>query len=83
MANDAGADADAVVDVSGVCCPLPLIQLARAVRTLKPGQTLLITGNDPLFEPAVTDFCTSNSHEVLAVTPGDNGCVSMRIKIGG
>jgi TusA-related sulfurtransferase len=77
------ADADSVIDVSGVCCPLPLIQLAKAMHELKPGQTLRITGNDPLFEPAVTDFCTSNRHEILAVTPGAKGSVTIHIKVGG
>jgi tRNA 2-thiouridine synthesizing protein A len=77
-----GTVADSVVDVSGVCCPLPLIQLARAIRELQPGQTLLIKGNDPLFEPAVTDFCTSNRHEILSVTPGEQGSVSIHIKVG-
>ena len=43
-------DADARLDVLGVCCPLPLIQLAKSVNNLKPGQTLEIIGNDPIFE---------------------------------
>ena len=38
---------DSRLDVTGVCCPLPLIQLAKTTRSLKTGQTLEITGNDP------------------------------------
>jgi len=77
------ADIDSRLDVSGVCCPVPLIQLAKSVRILKPGQTLLITGNDPVFESAVRDFCQANGHAVLEVTSGDNHSVSVLLRVGG
>ena len=76
-------DIDSSLDVSGVCCPLPLIQLAKSVRTLKAGQTLEITGNDPIFESSVRDFCQANGHTVLDTRTCDNRRVSMLIRIGG
>lgn len=77
------ADADSRLDVSGVCCPLPLIELARAAKDLKPGQTLEVTGNDPIFESSVRDFCQANGHAVLDVKAGDSRSVTMLIKVGG
>ncbi len=74
---------DLRVDVSGVCCPLPLIQLAKSVNSLKSGQTLNITGNDPIFETSVRDFCQANGHAVLEVTADDKHSVSMLIRVGG
>jgi len=74
---------DLRLDVMGVCCPLPLIQAAQSIRTLKRGQTLQIIGNDPIFETSIRDFCRANGHDVLEVTPGDNHGVSMLIRVGG
>lgn len=73
---------DLRLDVMGVCCPLPLIQIAQSVRTLKRGQTLEIIGNDPIFEASIRDFCRAGGHDVLEVTPRDNHGVSMLIRVG-
>ena len=74
---------DSYLDVSGVCCPVPLIELAKSVKDLKPGQTLEVVGNDPIFESSVRDFCLAHGHSVLEVTTGDNRSVSVVIKVGG
>lgn len=76
-------DADLHVDVCGMCCPVPLIQLANSIKNLKPGQTLEIIGNDPIFESAVHNFCQSNGHTVSEVTAGANYSLSFLIKVGG
>jgi TusA-related sulfurtransferase len=77
------ADADMSLDVSGVCCPLPLIRLAQAMKSLTSGQTLVITGNDPIFERSVREFCTANRHEVLEVSAAPDRRVTMRLRVGG
>jgi len=71
------------LDVCGVCCPLPLIQLATAVKAAGPGRTVEVTGNDPIFESSVRDFCQANGHDVLEVSPGDHRRVSILIRVGG
>lgn len=76
-------DADSRRDVSGTCCPIPLIQLAQSIKDLQPGQTLEITGNDPIFEPSVRDFCRSNGHAILDVAAGANHSVRILIRVGG
>lgn len=70
------------LDVSGVCCPLPLIELAQAIKGLEAGDTLEITGNDPIFEPTVRDYCQANGHAVVDVHKGERRQVSMRIRVG-
>ncbi|MDD5249368.1 MAG: sulfurtransferase TusA family protein [Rhodocyclaceae bacterium] len=74
---------DLRLDVSGVCCPVPLIELAKSVRNLDAGQTLLITGNDPIFESSVRDFCLANGHAVVDVVAGARRSVSVLIRVGG
>jgi tRNA 2-thiouridine synthesizing protein A len=76
-------DVDSRLDVNGVCCPLPLIQIAKSVNNLKPGQTLEIIGNDPIFESSIRDFCLANGHTVLEATTDDNHSVTMLIRVGG
>lgn len=74
-------DIDLRLDVRGVCCPLPLIQIAQSIKTLKRGQTLEIRGNDPIFETSMRDFCRANDHAVLDVTTGNDRSVSMLIRV--
>ncbi len=64
-----------------MCCPLPLIELAKSVNKLNSGQTLKIIGNDPIFETSVRDFCQVNDHAVLEVSTDDKRCVSMMIRV--
>jgi TusA-related sulfurtransferase len=56
---------DRDIDVVGKACPIPLITLAKEVRGLRKGQLVRITGNDPLFEESVLDFCREGGHEIL------------------
>lgn len=36
------------VDLSGLKCPLPVLRTRKALRALRPGQTLAVTCTDPL-----------------------------------
>lgn len=55
---------DKEIDVVSKACPIPLITVAREVRTMRKGQLLRIIGNDPLFEVTILDFCREGGHEV-------------------
>jgi TusA-related sulfurtransferase len=59
---------DKDLDVTGKACPIPLITLAREVRGLAKGRAIRITGNDPLFEDSVVDFCRERRHEILEIS---------------
>jgi TusA-related sulfurtransferase len=60
--------ADREIDVVGKACPMPLIRLAREVRDLRPGQTVRITGSDPIFEESIVEFCRERRHVILETT---------------
>lgn len=62
---------------------MPIIQLAKAIRALDAGQRLRITGNDPIFERSIRDFCLSNGHAVLEATPEEARTVSILLRVGG
>lgn len=55
---------DKDIDVVGKACPIPLITVAKEVRAMRKGQVLRITGNDPLFESTILDFCAEGGHDI-------------------
>ena len=71
---------DKDINVVGKACPMPLIALAKGVRDLKQGQTVRITGNDPIFEESIIEFCREKRHEILE-TKREGKTVSMVIKV--
>jgi len=71
---------DREINVVGKACPMPLISLAREVRTMTSGQTVQITGNDPIFEPSVLEFCREGCHEVLS-NARDGKVVTIVLKV--
>lgn len=58
---------DKSIDVVDTCCPIPLIKLAEAMKTLMPGQNLQITGNDPIFERGLRDYCQARGHTIMDI----------------
>jgi TusA-related sulfurtransferase len=71
---------DKDINVVNKSCPMPLIALAREVRNLKQGQTVRITGNDPLFEESIVEFCRERYHEIMD-TVRDGKTVAMIIRV--
>ena len=66
------AEYDEELSVIGMSCPVPLIQLAKVVKTLKSGQILKITGDDPIFEDGVRDFCELQALTILNIEYATN-----------
>ena len=56
---------DKVINVMGQCCPLPLIELAKAAKQIESGQIIQITGDDPVFDIGVRDFCDAQGFELI------------------
>lgn len=55
------------INVTGACCPMPIIELAEAMKSLMPGQCIEITGNDPVFERGMRDYCKARGHHILGI----------------
>lgn len=43
-----GIEADAILDIRGLWCPLPPLKTARALEAMKPGQVLEVLGTNPM-----------------------------------
>lgn len=70
----------ASISVTGQCCPLPLIELAKAAKKMQPGEVLKIIGDDPIFEVSVRDFCQAQKLEILSVVNEASHQVSILIR---
>ena len=71
---------DRDINVIGKACPMPLIALAKEVRTMHQGQIVRITGNDPIFEETIAEFCREGRHEIMETNHAGK-TVSMLIKV--
>lgn len=53
------------VDSRGKRCPLPIIDLARAMKTAASGEEGLLLADDPAATPDVQAWCRMSGHEYL------------------
>lgn len=71
-----------MVNAVGLACPLPIIELAKAVRTLAPGCRVLLLATDPAVEPDVGAWCEATGH-VLERVDKREGRFEAHIRLGG
>jgi tRNA 2-thiouridine synthesizing protein A len=52
-----GTEVAAVVDATGLSCPMPVIELAKAVRDVEVGQVVRLLATDPTARVDVPVWC--------------------------
>ncbi|MGQ3031242.1 MAG: sulfurtransferase TusA family protein [Ferrovibrionaceae bacterium] len=62
---------DRILDTSGLNCPLPLLKLKKAIRTIPPGGLLEIIASDPGAPEDFAAFCTAEGHDLVDATAAD------------
>lgn len=58
---------DRIVDTRGTYCPVPILETAKAVKELGPGQVVLVLATDPGIETDMPFWCKSTKHEYLGL----------------
>jgi len=53
------------VDTSGTLCPYPIVEAARAIRGLAPGEVLCVVATDPGIETDMPMWCRATRNEHL------------------
>jgi len=53
------------VDTSGTLCPYPIVEAARAIRGLSPGEVLCVVATDPGIATDMPMWCRATRHEHL------------------
>jgi tRNA 2-thiouridine synthesizing protein A len=54
------------LDLRGLNCPLPVLKARKAMRSLAPGDVLVLECTDPVSAIDVPHFVTEDGHELLA-----------------
>lgn len=55
------------LDCTGMLCPLPIIELARAFADVAVGQELGLIADDPAADTDVAAWCRLTGHELVSV----------------
>lgn len=53
------------VDLKGLCCAQPIIQLAKEIKTIKVGEILLVEADKDSMRKDIPAFCTQTGHTLL------------------
>jgi tRNA 2-thiouridine synthesizing protein A len=64
---------DEVVDASGLACPLPVIELAKAVERVPAGGRVLLLATDPAARVDVPVWCRMQRHRLREHDQDDTG----------
>jgi tRNA 2-thiouridine synthesizing protein A len=75
--------AEVMLDARGLSCPLPILKARRALRDMRPGQTLEVLTNDPSAPENFRDFCVASMHELLECSNLEGNVYRFVIKHGG
>lgn len=59
---------DEVLDVQGLCCPMPVVKSKKAIDALEMGQVLEIIGTDPGSKGDLPAWANRAGHEFLGST---------------
>jgi tRNA 2-thiouridine synthesizing protein A len=59
------------IDATGLRCPMPVLKLQKALKSLGPGARLTLTATDPASYIDVRHFCEANGHELLSAEEAD------------
>lgn len=59
--------AQVTVDTTGKFCPVPIIEVAKAIKAVQPGQVVQIVATDPGVESDMAAWCKATRNELLAL----------------
>ena len=57
---------DAVLDVTGLLCPLPVLKARKRLASLPSGAILAVVASDPMSAIDMPHFCAEQGHELLS-----------------
>jgi tRNA 2-thiouridine synthesizing protein A len=62
-----GIVADEKIDCLGLFCPMPILKTREAMKTLRLGQVLEMTSDDPASDADMRSWSAKTGHELLEV----------------
>ncbi len=71
---------ETVLDAKGLACPLPVLRLNRALRSMEGGARLRLLTTDRASVPDVRAFCRETGHELTGFSEEAGGVFSFVIR---
>lgn len=71
---------DAVLDVIGLKCPLPILRAKKALAQLQSGQLLYVQATDASAPDDFAAFCRQTGHELLTSITREDGVFELVLK---
>ena len=68
------------LDCRGRRCPLPIIDLARAIVTVEVGEAVVVEADDPAAAPDIAAWCRMRGHEFVGSTRAEDGVPAHEVK---
>jgi tRNA 2-thiouridine synthesizing protein A len=65
MATDTGTNAAQTLDCKGLLCPMPIIKLAKAIKTVQVGESIEMLATDPGSVPDMAAFEKQTGNKIL------------------
>ncbi len=57
-----------VIDATGLLCPLPVLEIERALKRVDPGESVLLLATDEGLLVDLPAWCEGSGHELLSLT---------------
>ncbi len=71
--------ASLVLDLKGLLCPIPVVRISQAIRSLPPGAVIEATATDPGVLVDIPAWCRSTGNELVSIERRDR-LVLFRVK---
>ncbi|MGH3475498.1 MAG: sulfurtransferase TusA family protein [Nocardioidaceae bacterium] len=75
-----GPAPDVTLDCTGERCPLPVIRLAQAIRSVAPGGVVRLLADDPAALADVPAWCRMRDQDLLGVDQTDGGPATFDVR---
>lgn len=65
------------VDLTGLKCPMPIVELTKLMKQLDPGEEFTAFANDPAFCLDVEAWCNRTGNELLSLGDSEGRLVAV------
>ena len=78
--TDANTETAAVLDATGLLCPLPVLKARRALKPLTPGAVLEVLATDPGAVKDFEHFCKATGCDLIESAEQPGGIFRFRLR---
>jgi tRNA 2-thiouridine synthesizing protein A len=68
------------IDTRGLSCPLPVLKVRKAMRSVEPGMAVQVLATDPLADQDLRAYCEASGCAFLSIDKLDGDVLSIVIQ---